>query len=94
MYPVATPGLNDCTDSLNDDQLDTMATTLDLSTAATGALVAEATHAAGSVAANATGRERLWSSFTPAHLRALMKGDGRAMHLLVESLLHRDRPRD
>jgi len=92
MYPTATPGLNDCTDSLNDAQLDAMAATLDLPTAASGALVAAQARGA---AAPPLGRAGvLSSSFTPAHLRALMSGDSRAMRLLVDLLLHREPARN
>ena len=76
MYPTAVRGKNDCTDSLNDDQLDIMRTTLGLATAA-APLVADG------AAATATQLARFRSSFTPAHARALLAGDRQAMRAFV-----------
>ena len=79
MYPTSTPGKNDCTDSLTDEQLDVMRTTLNLATAA-APVVADATASA------ATRLARFRSSFTPAHARALLAGDRQAMRAFVALL--------
>jgi hypothetical protein len=74
MYPTFN-GMNDCTDSLTDQQLDIMRTNLNLGTAASGA----------STPAQVVARFR--SAFTPAHARALLAGDRRAMRPLLELLV-------
>ncbi len=82
MYPSASPGIDDCTDSLDDAQLTLMAATLGVGTsAARGALFA-----GGQAAAAPAGSSRLGSSFGPDRLRALLDGDGPAMRSFVETL--------
>jgi len=80
MYPNVAPNRDNCTDSLDDSQLDTMHETLKLGTLAADALVA-APPEAGSLAS-------FRASFKPAHLRALLAGDRRPMRSLVERLFH------
>jgi len=79
MYPVSTPGVNDCTDSLTDEQLDLMRTTLHLATAASETPAPTGDHVA-----------RFRASFTPAHARALLAGDRQATRSFVDLLLGRD----
>jgi len=86
MYPSATPGLDDCTDGLDDAQLTLMASTLGVGTsAARGALLAGA---GGPTAAPSGSPSRLPTSFTRDRLRALLAGDGPAMRSFVETLFH------
>ena len=85
MFQGVTPGLNDCTDSLNDAQLALMRATYGLGVAAaSGALLAKRP-----TAAPATARpSRPLSSFTPDSLRAMLAGDRRATRSFVELLFH------
>jgi len=87
MYPTVTPHVDDCTDSLNDTQLDTMHTTLNLGTAAADGELLAAQPEPGPLAG-------FRSSFTPAHLRALLAGDARPLRTLIERLFHGEPARD
>lgn len=78
MNPGVAPGIDDCRDSLEEDQLASMRAALGLETTAAGALLA-----AGASAAAATSG----AAFTPAHLRALLAGDHRALRPLLLPLL-------
>jgi hypothetical protein len=81
MYPGVTPGVDDCTNSLDQDQLASMRTALGLETAAGGALLAAGAPATPAPAA------RTRPAFTPAHLRALVAGDQQALRPLLAPLL-------
>ncbi|HXU02551.1 MAG TPA: hypothetical protein VN903_16415, partial [Polyangia bacterium] len=82
MYPSASPGIDDCTDGLDDAQLSLMAATLGVGvSASTGALLARGS--AATPAGASSGR-----SFAPDRLRALLAGDGPAMRSFVERLFH------
>jgi len=82
MFAGVTPGLNDCTDSLDDAQLALMRATYGLGTAAaSGALLAKG-------AAATPPPSRPLASFTPDGLRAMLAGDRRAMRSFVELLFH------
>jgi hypothetical protein len=85
MFAGVTPGLNDCTDSLDDAQLALMRATYGLGgPAASGALLAKRPAAAlGSARPS-----RLLPSFTPDNLRAMLAGDRRATRSFVELLFH------
>jgi len=85
MFQGVTPGLNDCTDSLDDAQLALMRATYRLGApAASGALLAKRP-----AVAPPPGRpSRLLSSFTPDNLRAMLAGDRRATRSFVELLFH------
>jgi hypothetical protein len=82
MYPSVSPSLDDCTDSLNDTQLATMRTTLNLGIAAAEPLLAAAPKA-GSLAG-------FRASFKPAHLRAFLAGDRQPLRALIDRLFHSD----
>jgi len=82
MAPGVTPGVDDCTDSLNDSQIATMATTYGLGAAA--ALLAKRPVEAP---ASATPRP-LTSWFPPARLRALLAGDREATRAFIDRLFH------
>ncbi len=80
MFPSVRLGVNDCTDSLDDSQLTTMRTSLGLDGTTRQPLKA------------GEGRDQtlppaLTTRFTPADLRALLAGDGRAVRLLLAPLL-------
>jgi hypothetical protein len=84
MYQGVAPGLNDCTDSLDDVQLALMRATYGLGgPAASGALLAKRVGAPAPVRAS-----RPLSSFTPDNLRAMLAGDRRATRSFVELLFH------
>jgi hypothetical protein len=79
MYPSVTPGLDDCTDSLDDGQLTTMAANLGVGTsAASGAL--RAGTGAAPFGPGAT--------FERAGLRALLGGDRETLRSFVRWLFH------
>jgi hypothetical protein len=83
MQQGVAPGINDCTDSLNDAQLALMRATYGLGgTAASGALLAKRPAVAPARSS------RPLSSFTPDSLRAMLAGDRRAMRSFVELLFH------
>lgn len=87
MFQGVTPGLNDCTDSLNDAQLTLMSATYGLGrAAASGALLATAKRP--TAAPSPARPSRLLSSFTPDSLRAMLAGDRRATRSFVELLFH------
>ena len=80
MYPSVTPGLDDCTDSLDDAQLTMMATTYGLgASAASGALLAGRPAAAPS--GSPTGARAV---LPPDRLRAMLAGDRQATRSFVE----------
>jgi hypothetical protein len=83
MYRAVAPGIDDCTDSLDDSQLSTMRATLGLATAASGALLAT-----GAGAIRGTGPSGRRAPFTPDRLQAMLAGDRRAMRSFVEQLFH------
>ena len=94
MIPGVTPGLDNCTDSLDDAQLTTLATTYGLGpAAASAALVASGIGAlpAGRPASPLPFRP-LSSVFPPDRLRALLAGDRQAMRSFVELLFHPTAP--
>ena len=86
MFQGVTPGLNDCTDSLNDAQLTLMARTLRARTGRppAGPLLAKRPTAAPRPPV----RRASLSSFTPDSLRAMLAGDRRATRSFVELLFH------
>jgi hypothetical protein len=80
MYPSVSPGLDDCTDSLDDGQLTIVATTYGLGTSApTSPLLA---------ARPSASPNRAWASYTPVNLRAIRAGDRAAMRAFVARLFH------
>jgi hypothetical protein len=81
MHQSVTPGVNDCTDGLDDAQLAIMAASYDLGPTAASTLQAEQ---AGAPAARAASRVRL--QFPPARLRAMLAGDRGAMRSFIELL--------
>jgi hypothetical protein len=85
MYPGVTPGIDDCTDSLDDEQLTIMSVSYGLGPAAAAtALLAKG---AGAIPA-ATPARPLSAAFAPDRLRALLAGDPVAMRAFVELLFH------
>jgi hypothetical protein len=85
MFQGVTPGLNDCTDSLDDAQLALMRATYGLGgAAASSALLAKRP----AVAPGPARPSRPLSSFTPDSLRAMLAGDRRATRSFVELLFH------
>lgn len=87
MFPAVTPGENTCVDGLTDDQLATMRTNLGVGAAAAGgALTDRAAATSGLERPAPEARERL--RFTPADLRAVLAGDGRAMARLLAPFIH------
>ncbi len=84
MYPSVTPGLDDCTDSLDDAQLTMMATTYGLgASAASGALLAG--RPAATPSGSPTGARAV---LPPDRLRAMLAGDRQATRSFVEALFH------
>jgi hypothetical protein len=82
MAPGVAPGIDDCTSSLTDTQLTTMATTYGLGPSA--ALLAKRPAQAPSAASP----RPLTSWFAPARLRSLLAGDGPATRAFVDRLFH------
>ena len=83
MFPGVTPGLDDCTDGLDDAQLTLMAATYGLGPNA--ALLAKR---AAATTTPAPGAPRTISSFGPARLLAMLGGDALATRSFVELLFH------
>lgn len=83
MYPSAEPGRSSCTDDLDEAQLAVMRTNLGVgdAAAASGALT-------GADFARPGARTQPARRFTPADLRAVLAGDGRAMRRLLGPLVH------
>jgi hypothetical protein len=93
MLAGVTPGLDDCTDSLNDTQLMTLGYTYGLgSAAASAALVARGIGALPPESVPLLPSRPLSSVFPPDRLRALLAGDQRAMRSFVELLFHPTAP--
>ena len=85
MFQGVTPGLNDCTDSLDDAQLALMRADLRARrAAASGALLAKRPPPRR----RRPVRRGPMSSFTPDGLRAMLAGDPRATRSFVELLFH------
>jgi hypothetical protein len=84
MYPGVAPGIDDCTDSLDDLQLSMMGLSYGL-----GPNTALAAKRPGALTpAPAATPRPLWSVFPPARLRAMLAGDRRATRAFVERLFH------
>jgi len=82
MYRSVTPGLDDCTNGLNDEQLAIMANAYGLGPTATAA---SALRAEG-VAAPAPVVARFRDRFPPARMRAMLTGDQDATRAFIDAL--------
>jgi hypothetical protein len=82
MIAGVTPGLDDCSDSLDDAQLTTMATSYGLG--ASAALLANGPRQLPAARA----QRPLAAWFAPARLRSLLAGDGQTARAFVERLFH------
>jgi hypothetical protein len=87
MYPAVAPGVNTCVDGLSDEQLATMGANLGVGAAAAAGALTDRT-AATSGLARPSPKARQLPRFTPADLRAVLAGDGRAMARLLAPFIH------
>jgi hypothetical protein len=87
MYPAVAPGLNTCVDGLSDEQLATVRTNLGVGAAAAGGALTDRAAATSGLARPAPRAHQL-PRFTPADLRGVLAGDGRAMARLLAPFIH------
>ena len=87
MFPQVTPGIDDCTDSLDDGQLTTMASTYGLGPAANAPSAGLLANPIGALPAARPTRP-LSSVFPPDRLRAMLAGDRQATRSFLELMFH------